>query len=236
MQLNYISNGVYLRFNSFIFTSRRPNERQFVVWMCAKNLKMMNIYMYKRRNYVYIWAFKSISKWTIFCLSVTETLSIHNYPFPTCWHILTLLQQTNFENNVTKGETAHNEQLLLLTNCFQLYLISIDSYIEIFHIFAYVIFKFVCCRFVVCGKGFYWHELRNESNDSPVTKVFWRILQQTTFENMDENKRNCSKRASFPLPQNIFNTLSKVYLPFPKWYNLLLKVSQCRQLFDDGTR
>ena len=58
------------------------------------------------------------------------------------------LQQTNFENNVAKKEIAYNEQFLLLSKMFQLYLNIILSFIENW---PYV-FKVVCCRFVICGK------------------------------------------------------------------------------------
>ena len=49
---------------------------------------------------------------------------------------LTRLQQTSFENIVTKGEIAHDEQFPLLPQCFQLYLIINLSFMEIFRMFA----------------------------------------------------------------------------------------------------
>ena len=59
--------------------------------------------------------------------------------------MLTHLQQTLFENIVIKGKNAHNEQL---TTKFNTYV----SFIELFHSFLDV-FKVVCYRIVVCGKG-----------------------------------------------------------------------------------
>ena len=56
-------------------------------------------------------------------------------PFPQA----TNLQQTALENTVAKEEIAHNEQLLLLPQCFQLYLIFIVSFLEIFHLIASVV-------------------------------------------------------------------------------------------------
>ena len=46
------------------------------------------------------------------------------------------LQQMTFENTVTKGEIALNEQYLLLPHCFQLDSIIEPLFIEIFHFFA----------------------------------------------------------------------------------------------------
>ena len=44
------------------------------------------------------------------------------------------LQQMTFENIVAKGENAHNEQLLLLPQCFNIHSIIALSFIESFHI------------------------------------------------------------------------------------------------------
>ena len=43
---------------------------------------------------------------------------------PTYRHFLTPLLQTTFENTVTKGEIAQNKHILLLPQCFLLYLIA----------------------------------------------------------------------------------------------------------------
>ena len=66
---------------------------------------------------------------------------------------MTHLQQTTFENIVTKGEIAQNEQFLLLSHSVQLCSVTIPTTKEIFHIFLVDIFKVVCCIFAVCGKG-----------------------------------------------------------------------------------
>ena len=58
-----------------------------------------------------------------------------------------------FENIVAKGEIAHDDQFPLLPQCFQIYLMIKLSFTEIFHIFSIILFKLVCCRIVVCGKG-----------------------------------------------------------------------------------
>ena len=49
---------------------------------------------------------------------------------------MTHMQQTTFENIVTRGDIAHNEQFLILPQCFQLYLIENLSFIAIFHFFV----------------------------------------------------------------------------------------------------
>ena len=59
------------------------------------------------------------------------------------------VKQTSFENYMTKAEIAHNEQFVHFQQCFQLFPIIILSILEIFHVF-----KVICYRFVVCGKGF----------------------------------------------------------------------------------
>ena len=51
--------------------------------------------------------------------------------FPTCSRILIPRQQTTFENIVSNGEIAQNEQILLLPQYFQIYRIIILSTIEI---------------------------------------------------------------------------------------------------------
>ena len=73
-----------------------------------------------------------------FCIERVQYL-----PFPTYRCLLTTLQQKTFENIVAKGEIAHN---ILGNNTF------IYRY---FLCFCLDIFKVVCCRFVVCGKGLF---------------------------------------------------------------------------------
>ena len=75
------------------------------------------------------------------------------YSIPTCRRFSTHLQQTTFDNNMANGEIAHNEQFLHLPQCFQLYLITISFFVEIFPYFCLAIFKVFCCRFPVLGKG-----------------------------------------------------------------------------------
>ena len=45
---------------------------------------------------------------------------VYSLPFPTFRHFLMPLQQNTFENTVTKGEIAQNEQFLLLPQCFEI--------------------------------------------------------------------------------------------------------------------
>ena len=52
---------------------------------------------------------------------------------------------------MAEGEIGHDKQFVLWTQCFQLYLTIKLSFMAIF--FCHNVFK-VCCRFVVCGKGF----------------------------------------------------------------------------------
>ena len=63
------------------------------------------------------------------------------------------LQQTSFENTVTKGEIAQNEQFLLWPKYFQLYLIIMLLFIEIFPIFAKMFSKSSAADFLYMGKG-----------------------------------------------------------------------------------
>ena len=57
---------------------------------------------------------------------------------------------SNFENNVTKGDL-----LIHLPPYFQLHSIILLAFTDIFLISALYVFKVVCCRFVVCGKGLF---------------------------------------------------------------------------------
>ena len=49
-------------------------------------------------------------------------------------HFLMPMQQTTIENIFAKGEIALHKQFHLLPQCFQLYLLIILAFIEIFHI------------------------------------------------------------------------------------------------------
>ena len=54
-------------------------------------------------------------------LSITNNdIAYYSFnPFPFANVILTHLQQTTFENSVAKGEILHNEQLIILPQCFK---------------------------------------------------------------------------------------------------------------------
>ena len=58
------------------------------------------------------------------------------------------------ENILTKGEIAHDEQFLLMSQCFQLFSLIIRSFKVIFHYFAKMFSKSFAARFVVCRTGF----------------------------------------------------------------------------------
>ena len=76
---------------------------------------------------------------------------MHLNPFPhtyTFWHFRKQMTCKNISEN---GEMSNYEQFLLLPQSFQLYLIILLLFLDIFHIFC--VFKVVCCRFVVCEKG-----------------------------------------------------------------------------------
>ena len=45
-------------------------------------------------------------------------------------------QQTAFENNVGKGEIAHNQQFLSFPQCFLLNQINVSLFVHIFHIIS----------------------------------------------------------------------------------------------------
>ena len=63
------------------------------------------------------------------------------------------LQQTTFENNVTKGEIAQNVQFLLLSHFFQLNSIVLLAFIGIFHIFRKMLSKSSAAELSYEGKG-----------------------------------------------------------------------------------
>ena len=54
---------------------------------------------------------------------------------------------------MTKGEIAQNKQFLLLPKCIQLFFSNHTFILKEFSCLHLEVFKFVCCRFVVCGKG-----------------------------------------------------------------------------------
>ena len=59
------------------------------------------------------------------------------------------LQQTTFENLVTQ-----NEQFLLLPQCFQLFLIILLLFMEIFHVFVYKFSNSSAADLLYVGKGY----------------------------------------------------------------------------------
>ena len=64
-----------------------------------------------------------------------------------------LLQQTTFENVVTKEEIAQDEQFLLLTQCFQIYSISMSTFRKIFHLIVEMFSKSSSADLLyTCGK------------------------------------------------------------------------------------
>ena len=67
--------------------------------------------------------------------------------------MLTHLQQTTFENIVTKGEIAQNEQFLLLPQCFQLFSVIILTILENFHIFELTFLKSSAAGLLYVEKG-----------------------------------------------------------------------------------
>ena len=64
--------------------------------------------------------------------------------------------QTTFENIVAKCEIAHDEQFLLLPQCFQLYLTIKQSVLEIFQVFVtmFSILSAAVVLYMYVGKGY----------------------------------------------------------------------------------
>ena len=62
------------------------------------------------------------------------------------------LQQTAVKNIVTKGEIAHHEQFLLLSQCFQLYSIIKLLLMEIFQVYANMFSKSSAADLLYVGK------------------------------------------------------------------------------------
>ena len=57
------------------------------------------------------------------------------------------------ENIVVREEIAQNEQLLLLPECYQFYLILKFSFIEIVHVFVHKFWKTSATEMLYVGKG-----------------------------------------------------------------------------------
>ena len=64
------------------------------------------------------------------------------------------LQQTTFENIVARDEIAQNKQFLLLSQCFQLYLITLLSFFEILHVFPSMFQMSYAAELLYVGKGY----------------------------------------------------------------------------------
>ena len=99
----------------------------------------------------------------------------------------------------TKEEIAQNEQFLLLSLCFQLYLIIVLSLKGSFHCFSGMISKSSAADLFVCGKGFgrngrgdlLAHVIHKVSSESSLFacpfhtyRRFLTSQRQTTFENV----------------------------------------------------
>ena len=74
-------------------------------------------------------------------------------PFTPQILILTHQEQTTFENIVGKGEIAHNEQFLLLPQCFLLYQISVSTFVHIFVVISLFVVELEESKIGVSGKG-----------------------------------------------------------------------------------
>ena len=135
-----------------------------------------------------------------------------NFPAYRCFQ--TSLQQTTFENIVTKGEIAHDVRFLILPQCFQLYSIVVLSFIG-FRYFCLYVFQIICCRFC-CTYEKVWSlkfsaaevtSIREKRLKLPWYKNHANILTLShlythfdasaadDFWKHRDKRRNCSKRA-----------------------------------------
>ena len=78
-------------------------------------------------------------------------------PFPHTDTFWRLCSRRLFENKVTKEEIAQDEQFLLLPQCLPLLVIGYPFNYRDFPFFDKNMFKVVCCRIVLWGKGLRWH-------------------------------------------------------------------------------
>ena len=74
-------------------------------------------------------------------------------PFPHINAFWRFCSRQIFENIVTKEKIAQNKQFLLLTQCFQLLVIGHPFNYRDFPFCWQKMFKVVCCRIVIWGKG-----------------------------------------------------------------------------------
>ena len=82
------------------------------------------------------------------------------------------LQQTSFENIMEKGEIVHDEQFLYFPKCFQLYSISVLSFIKIF--LDLMFSKFSTAYLFYAGKVF------KQSFPSIIQAVYGEYLRLNT--------------------------------------------------------
>ena len=61
--------------------------------------------------------------------------------------------QTAFENNVGKGEIAHNKQFLLSPQCFLLNQITVSPFVHVFDIISLFATEFEEPKIGILGKG-----------------------------------------------------------------------------------
>ena len=117
--------------NFRLFQTERVCRQQFQIWWkWQKNIQTGRKHCWKRRKRLFQKCFqkacfqgasKGVNVWEwvkpkkYFQSKVEEW---NNQPITTQWHLLTPLGSKPFENTVAKGEIAHNDQFLLLPQCF----------------------------------------------------------------------------------------------------------------------
>ena len=97
-----------------------------------------------------------------------------------------------FENIVTKVEIAQNVQFLLLPQCFPLLVIGIPFKYVDFLFFWQIMFKVVCCRIVVWGKG-----LKED--------VFCQLVKKWEHEGHLETEKKTQQDMEIPWNQVFYN-------------------------------
>ena len=105
-------------------------------------------------------------------------------PFPHIDAFWRLCRRQLFENIVTKEEIAQNVQLLLLPRCFPLLVRGYPFNYRDFLFFYKNMFKVVCCRIVVWGKGLNSFQCSYSMHTS---NIFWwscLSINQNNFNNL----------------------------------------------------
>ena len=88
------------------------------------------------------------------------------------------LQQTTFENIVAKREIAQNEQFLLLPQCYQLCLVIIPIFIEMFYCFAKMFSKSSAAESLYVGR------LKKGLSGSGLDSMYFTgVVYRNLFEN-----------------------------------------------------